>query len=96
MTLLGRVFGWWATVFRLVCYRFVVVQRGWFCVLFAGGLSSVVEDPVVLVELGLVEQRHAAVLEVLNEGVSVAEVARRYGFLASRCIGGFAGMWTRV
>ena len=29
----------------------------------------------MLVELGLVEQRHAAVLEVLNEGVAVVEVA---------------------
>lgn len=34
---------------------------------------------VVLVELGLVEQRHAAVLEVLNQGVAVTEVALRYG-----------------
>jgi transposase InsO family protein len=33
----------------------------------------------VLVELGLVEQRYQAVLEVLNEGVSVSEVAARSG-----------------
>jgi transposase InsO family protein len=33
----------------------------------------------VLVELGLVEQRYQAVLEVLNEGVSVTEVAARSG-----------------
>ena len=33
----------------------------------------------MLVELGLVEQRHAAVLEVLSEGVTVTEVARRHG-----------------
>jgi Transposase and inactivated derivatives, IS30 family len=33
----------------------------------------------VLVELGLVEQRHKAVLEVLEGGLSVVEVARRYG-----------------
>jgi transposase InsO family protein len=33
----------------------------------------------VLVELGAVEQRYRAVLEVLEEGVSVTEVARRYG-----------------
>ena len=33
----------------------------------------------MLVELGAVEQRHRAVLEVLEEGVSVTEVARRYG-----------------
>ena len=33
----------------------------------------------MLVELGLVEQRHAAVLEVLHEGVAVTEVASRYG-----------------
>jgi len=33
----------------------------------------------VLVELGLVEQRYRAVLEVLNDGATVVEVARRYG-----------------
>ena len=33
----------------------------------------------MLVELSLVEQRYAAVLEVLNEGISVAEVAARAG-----------------
>jgi transposase-like protein len=33
----------------------------------------------VLVELGVVEQRYRAVLEVLDEGVPVTAVARRYG-----------------
>jgi transposase-like protein len=33
----------------------------------------------VLVELGLVEQRYRALLEVLNDGASVTDVARRYG-----------------
>jgi transposase-like protein len=33
----------------------------------------------VLVELGLVEQRHKAVLEVLEGGMSIVEVACRYG-----------------
>jgi transposase InsO family protein len=33
----------------------------------------------VLVELGLVEQRYQAVLEVLNDGATVVEVARRNG-----------------
>jgi transposase InsO family protein len=33
----------------------------------------------VLVELGVVEQRYRAVLEVLEEGAPVIEVARRYG-----------------
>ncbi len=33
----------------------------------------------MLVELGLVEQRYQAVLEVLNDGASVTDVARRYG-----------------
>jgi transposase InsO family protein len=37
------------------------------------------EGAVVLVVLGVVEQRHAAVLEVLVEGVSVTQVACRYG-----------------
>ena len=34
---------------------------------------------VVLVALGLVEQRLSAVLAVLNDGVSVTEVAERFG-----------------
>ncbi len=33
----------------------------------------------MLVELGLVEQRYKAVLEVLNDAASVTDVARRYG-----------------
>jgi len=33
----------------------------------------------VLVELGVMEQRYAAVLEVLRDGASVTEVGRRYG-----------------
>ena len=33
----------------------------------------------MLVELGVVEQRYRAVLEVLEEGAAVTEVARRYG-----------------
>ena len=33
----------------------------------------------MLVELGVVEQRYRAVLEVLEEGTPVTEVARRYG-----------------
>jgi transposase InsO family protein len=33
----------------------------------------------VLVELGLVEQRYRAVLEVLNDGATVTDVAHRYG-----------------
>ena len=35
------------------------------------------EAAVVLVELNLVEQRYQAVLEVLNDGASVTDVARR-------------------
>lgn len=33
----------------------------------------------MLVELGLVEQRYQAVLELLNDGATVTDVARRYG-----------------
>jgi transposase-like protein len=33
----------------------------------------------MLVELGVVEQRYRAVLEVLEDGVPVTKVARRYG-----------------
>jgi transposase len=33
----------------------------------------------MLVELGVVEQRYQAVLEVLNDGASVTDVARRFG-----------------
>jgi transposase-like protein len=35
--------------------------------------------PSVLVELRLVEQRYQAVLEVLDEGASATDVARRFG-----------------
>jgi transposase len=34
---------------------------------------------VVLVELNVVEQRYQAVLEVLNDGATVTDVARRHG-----------------
>jgi transposase-like protein len=37
------------------------------------------EAGIVLVELGLVEQRYRAVLEVLHDGATVVDVARRYG-----------------
>jgi transposase len=37
------------------------------------------EADTVLVESGLVEQRYRAVLEILNDGAMVVEVARRYG-----------------
>jgi transposase-like protein len=40
---------------------------------------STEEVAIVLVELGLVEQRFKAVLEVLEGAASVTEVARRYG-----------------
>jgi transposase-like protein len=38
----------------------------------------------VLVELGVVEQGYRAVLEVLQEGAPVTEVARRYGVARQR------------
>ena len=40
-------------------------------------ISSAAEEDAVLVELGLVEQRYKAVLEVLDGAVSVTDVARR-------------------
>ena len=42
----------------------------------------------MLAELGAVEQRYRAVLEVLEEGVSVTEVARRYGVVRQTVHGG--------
>ena len=42
-------------------------------------LPATREARTVLVELGLVEQRYRAVLEVLNDGATVTDVARRYG-----------------
>lgn len=47
---------------------------------------------VVLVVLNVVEQRYRAVLEVLNEGVSVAEVAARAGVTRQTVHRGCAGM----
>jgi transposase InsO family protein len=43
------------------------------------GWARAEEADTVLVELGLVEQRYRAVLEVLDDGATVVEVARRYG-----------------
>ncbi len=50
----------------------------------------------MLVELGLVEQRYQVVLEVLNNGVTVSEVATRFGLPARACIAGCTGMPPRV
>jgi transposase InsO family protein len=57
----------------------------------------------VLVELGVVEQRYRAVLEVLEDGAPVTEVARRYGvarqtvheWLARYAAGGLGGLADR-
>jgi transposase InsO family protein len=57
----------------------------------------------VLVELGVVEQRYRAVLEVLEEGISVTEVARRHQvarqtvheWLARYAVAGLAGLADR-
>jgi transposase InsO family protein len=51
----------------------------WFRLFFDGVVYAVSrEGRIVLVELGVVEQRYQAVLEVLG-GVAVTDVARRYG-----------------
>ncbi len=42
----------------------------------------------MLVEVSVVEQRYDAVKEVLADGLSVAEVARRYGVARRACTGG--------
>ena len=57
----------------------------------------------MLVELGVAEQRYRAVLEVLDDGSSVTDVARRYGvarqtvheWLARYAGGGLAGLADR-
>jgi transposase InsO family protein len=57
----------------------------------------------VLAELGVVEQRYRAVLEVLEEGLTVTEVARRHGvarqtvheWLARYAAGGLGGLADR-
>jgi transposase InsO family protein len=54
----------------------------------------------MLVELGVVEQRYQAVLEVLNDGASVSDVARRHGvarqtvheWLRKHAAGGLGGL----
>ena len=44
-------------------------------------MSPIWGKVAVLVELGLVEQRFAAVMEVINDGQPVTDVARRCGCL---------------
>ena len=54
----------------------------------------------MLVELGIVEQRYAAVCEVINDGQTVSDVARRFGvtrqtvhrWLRRYAAGGFRGL----
>jgi hypothetical protein len=53
------------------------------------------EAAVVLVELNVVEQRYQAVLEVLNDGATVTDVAVGSGWLVRRCTSGCAGMRPR-
>jgi transposase InsO family protein len=48
----------------------------------------------MLVELGLVEQRYQAVLEVLNDGATVTDVARRYG-VARQTVHGWLRRYAR-
>jgi hypothetical protein len=43
------------------------------------GALAIANEASMLVKLGLVEQRLQAVLEVLNDGASVTDVARRFG-----------------
>jgi hypothetical protein len=50
----------------------------------------------MLVELGLVEQRYQAVLEVLRDGVPVAEVARRHGVARQTVHGEHPGWRSRT
>jgi hypothetical protein len=50
----------------------------------------------VLVELGLVEQRYRAVLEIPDKGVPVTVVARRCGWRGRQCMSGCAGMPVRA
>ena len=49
----------------------------------------------MLVELALVELRYQAVLEVVNQGAPVTEVAVRFGVTRRRCIGGCGGTRTK-
>jgi transposase-like protein len=61
---------WLACWFLLPCrYFFALV-----CAVGGGGAPF-----AVLVELGVVEQRYQAALEVLSDGATVTDVARRYG-----------------
>jgi len=57
----------------------------------------------VLLGLGVAEQWYRAVLEVVDEGASVTDVARRHGWRGRRCTswlrwyvndGGLVGWWT--
>ncbi len=84
-TLRGRGSGTWATVVRLLGdgrpdhFRGLLIRLLlallWLWVVAPGDRGGM----AVLVELGLVDQRHRAVLEVLEGGLSVVEVARRFG-----------------
>jgi hypothetical protein len=56
---------------------------------WAGGPGE--EVGIVLVEVSVLEQRYDAVKEVLADGLSVTEVAERYGVARQTCTGGSPG-----
>jgi hypothetical protein len=71
-------------------------SAGWTLLGCAPWWAQAEEADTVLVELGLVEQRYRAVLEVLDDGATVVEVARRYGLPGRPCTPGCAGRWLEV
>src|SRR5262249_18574983 len=80
LTVSGRGPGSWATRTPVPALHGVVRLRA-VATFFAVGCSrsQIRGRPSMLVELGLVEQRHQALLEVLDDGASIVDVARRYG-----------------
>ena len=81
LTLPGRGSGTWATLAPVPARHPVRVHAPAGRHLLRCGRSrpQMRRRPTVLVELGLVEQRYKAVLEVLDDGATVTDVARRYG-----------------
>ena len=75
----GTGSGCWATVAPVAVLHVLGLLDGAEPSLVVTVMSPIWEKVAVLVELGLVEQRFAAVMEVINDGQPVTDVARRFG-----------------
>ena len=76
--------------------RVVVAGLEWVCFFAVDVEAHAAEEAVVLVELGLVEQRYAAVREVVDDAATLTGFAVTTGWRVRRCTRGCVAMPRRA